>query len=417
MSGMRLAMLALLLIAFAGCASGQLTGTDRPDGAGSGEPAVLTSEHLFVATTRARAESSEELFTGERGAGVDYASVRVTVPPVHKPGELERPRYGAPSPAKHFTITDRNYIDSGEYVARSVDDELATRPPDDREVLLFVHGYNTAFSDSVLRFSQFAYDAGFDGTLVLFTWASRGSAVEYFYDRESATIARDGLERTLRLLAGTNARKIHIMAHSMGNWVAMETLRQLRIAGDATLGGKIGEVVLASPDIDVDVFKAQMLRVGQPEKPYHLLISADDRALNLSQRISGNQPRIGNYTNDADITNLGIIVYDLTKVKSDDRLRHGKFAQAPEIVQLLGNRLNTGSQLASNEVRFSDRLQNLTRNIGEVVVSTGDVVIHTPATLITKPDQLITAPVEVIGGTIKPGDCRDCPEPTDSSNR
>lgn len=405
MTHSKAAIALLLLLVLAGCAAMPL-GEAGPTG-----QATYSSEHLFVATTRARASEPGQLFSGERGRGVDYASVNVSIPPVHQPGALELPRYGEPSPDQHFTITDRNYMESAESLKQAIDTEVAGREENGRDVLLFVHGYNTGFSDSVLRFSQFAHDAGFSGTLVLFTWASRGSAVEYFYDRESATIARDGLEKTLRLLASTRARKIHIMAHSMGNWVAMESLRQLQIAGNPTLDGKIGEVVLASPDIDVDVFKAQMQRLGQPAKPYNLLISKDDRALNISQKLSGNQPRVGNYASDAEITSLGIVVYDLTAVKSDDKLRHGKFAQAPEIVQLLGTRLNEGSQLASNEVRFSDRLQTLTRNIGEVVVSTGDVVIHTPQTVLTRPDQIITAPAEVIGNTIKQGNCKNCPAP------
>lgn len=395
----------------AGCASMAAVGSGEP------APTAYAVEHILVATTRARSTDTKSLYSGERGIGVDHASINVTIPPVHKTGSLELPRYGEPSLAKHFTIRDREYMDSGEAFTQAVNAQITAREDIDRDVLLFVHGYNTGFSDSVLRFSQFAHDSGFQGTLVLFTWASRGSPVEYFYDRESATISRDGLEKTLRLLAGTKARKVHIMAHSMGNWVAMESLRQLQIAGDPTLGGKIGEVVLASPDIDVDVFKAQMQRLGRPEKPYNLLVSKDDRALGLSQKLSGNQPRIGNYARDAEITDLGIIVYDLTKLQSGDSLRHGKFAQAPEIVQLLGNRLNEGNQLVSDEIRFSDRLQTLTRNIGEVVVSTGDIVVHTPQTVLTRPDQILTAPAEVIGNTIKQGNCDNCVVPADNPRR
>lgn len=383
-----------LLLPLVGCASLGSTDTSTQ------VTGSIETEHILVATTRARSAEGDQFFSGER-AGLDHAAVFVSIPPGHQAGALERPRYGQPSADRHFVIRDRTYLNSSEIFSQAVNAEIATRDNSDRDVLLFVHGYNTGFSDSVMRFAQFAHDSGFQGTLVLFTWASRGSPLEYFYDRESATIARDGLEKTLTLLAGTNARKVHIMAHSMGNWVAMESLRQLQIAGNPTLGGKMGEVVLASPDIDVGVFKAQMQRLGHPEKPYNLLVSKDDRALSLSQRLSGNQPRIGNYAQDTEIADLGIIVYDLTSVKSDDSLRHGKFAQAPEIVQLLGGRLNEGNQFSKNDVRFSHRLQTLTRNIGQVVATTGDIVIHTPQTVLTRPDEILTAPIEVFGNTVK----------------
>lgn len=391
----RIISLALLLLPLVGCASLGSTVT------GSQPAGNVVTKHILVATTRARSSESDEFFSGERGRGVDHATVHVSIPPGHIAGALERPRYGQPSADQHLVIRNRAYLDSHQVFADAVNAEIAQRENSDRDILLFVHGYNTGFSDSVLRFAQFAHDSGFQGTLVLFTWASRGSPLEYFYDRESATIARDGLEKTLTALAGTKARKVHIMAHSMGNWVAMESLRQLQISGDPTLGGKLGEVVLASPDIDVGVFKAQMQRLGRPEKPYNLLVSKDDRALNLSQRLSGNQPRIGNYADDTEIAQLGIIVYDLTSVKSDDSLRHGKFAQAPEIVQLLGGRLNAGNQFSSNDMRFSDRLQTLTRNIGQVVATTGDIVIHTPQTVLTRPDEILTAPMEVFGNTVQ----------------
>jgi len=370
--------------------------------------AVPSLERILIATTRARAQDPDELFSGERAAKLDHAAVTVSIPAGHQTGALESPRFGAPSSDLHFTVRDRAYFDSDAAFIQSVNAELANRPAGDRDILLFVHGYNNAFRDSILRFSQFAHDSGFSGPRVLFSWASRGSSIEYFYDRESATIARDGLERTLRLLAGTHVDKVHVMAHSMGNWVAMESLRQLQISGDPMLDGKIGEIILASPDIDVDVFKSQMRRLGRPVKPYNLLVSRDDRALNLSQRLSGNLPRIGNYTDDGEIADLGIIVYDATDVKSQDKLRHGKFAQAPEIVRLLGRRLNEGSNLENNDVRFSDRLQTLGRNLGQVVVSTGAIIISTPATVLTRPGEIVTAPIEILGKAVKTNKCSTC---------
>lgn len=389
-----------VLTACASPAARRLASTDQTGTAG------LAAERILIATTRRPANEGRELFSGERSATVNHAAVTVTIPPVHKSGVLERPRRGDPQPDKHFAIRDPAHLESEAAFVEAVDAAIDASGGN-RDVLVFVHGYNSGFSDSVLRFSQFAHDAGFDGATVLFSWASRGSAVEYLYDRESATIARDGLERTLRALTGSKAKRIHVMAHSMGNWVAMESLRQLQIGGNPTLDGRMGEVVLASPDIDIDVFKSQMRRLGQPEKPYNLLISRDDRALNLSQRLAGNRPRLGNYADDADLVGLGIVVYDLTAVAAGGSMKHGKFSDAPEIVRILGTRLNAGHQLAADEVRFSDRLGNLTRNIGEVVVSTGDVVIHAPTTVLTQPGEFIAAPVRVLGGSVD-GGCKDC---------
>ena len=138
---------------------------------------------------------------------------------------------------------------------------------DSRKVFLFIHGFNTMFAEGLYRLAQLAHDLKAPGVPVLFTWASRGKATAYVYDLNSATAARDGLEHTLRLLLSSNAEKVNVLAHSMGNWVTVEAFRQIKISGDLSHADKIGYVFLAAPDIDIDVFKSQMRRFGNPRKP------------------------------------------------------------------------------------------------------------------------------------------------------
>src|SRR5690606_29453861 len=135
----------------------------------------------------------------------------------------------------------------------------------------FVHGYRTPFDSSVYRAAQIVHDSGYKGTPVLFSWASTGRTVDYIYDNNSATIARDGLERTLRVLQESGAKRVDIVAHSMGNWLTMESLRQLAIGHNKDLSSLLGDVVLASPDIDIDVFKSQLQRIGHPKRPFFVL--------------------------------------------------------------------------------------------------------------------------------------------------
>src|SRR5690606_11491384 len=100
------------------------------------------------------------------------------------------------------------------------------------------------------------------------------------------------------------------------------------------------DVVLASPDIDVDVFKSQLRRIGRPTRPFFVIVSRDDRALLASSIIAGNRPRVGDYGDDEDLAALGVTVIDISKVASGDSLNHAKFADNPLMVQLLGQRLN-----------------------------------------------------------------------------
>ena len=97
-------------------------------------------------------------------------------------------------------------------------------------MLIFVHGYNNRFGDAVFRFAQLVHNSDADVTPILFTWPSRGSLLAYGYDRESAALSRDAFEQLLDMLIRDPAvGKVDILAHSMGNYLTLETLRQMAI--------------------------------------------------------------------------------------------------------------------------------------------------------------------------------------------
>jgi esterase/lipase superfamily enzyme len=369
----RILALALLLT---GCA-GQQTRELIASPAIAASPSEIAARHrIFVATTRAEAEDSKEVFSGSRSPDLNFAHVDMTVPSIHKTGAIERRKKNQkPDPAKFFVAADvAGYQDEAAF-SKALRADIATH---EGRALVFIHGYNTAFDGAVYRMTQIVHDAQYSGTPVLFTWASGGKTVDYVYDNNSATAARDRLEETLRLVAASGAKRVDIIAHSMGNWVTMEALRQLAITGDRDLDGKLGDVVLASPDIDVDVFKTQMRRYGKPDKPFILFLSGDDRALRVSELIAGNRPRLGGYEDAADIASYGVVAVDLTKVDAGDSLNHAKFADNPTLVTLLGARLREDATLGTQDRDVTDRIGRLTGGIGQTLTSAADIVITTP---------------------------------------
>ena len=316
---------------------------------------IAGNHSIFVATTR-EPSADPKVFGNSRSSRLNFARVNVTVPKVHKTGQIERHKPGKPDdPLNYFTATDVVAYDSQPNFSTALSKDIAARGG---RAMVFIHGYNTSFDSAVYRATQIAHDSGYPGTPVLFSWASGGSTKDYVYDRESASVARDQLEATLRLLAQSGARRIDIVAHSMGTWVTMEALRQLAITGNRNLYGKLGDVVLASPDIDVDVFKAQMQRYGKPDKPFFLFLSSDDRALRLSGIIAGNKPRLGDYKDAADLAQYGVVVVDVSQEKGFDGLNHTKFADNPTLVKLLGQRLREDDGYATDR-DVTDRINLL----------------------------------------------------------
>ncbi len=350
----------LMILALALLCAGCMTNSASTDLIGTGSVEVPVTEiagnhSIFVTTTR-QASSDAKVFSNSRSPRLNFARVNVTVPKLHKAGQIERKKPGkADDPTQFFTATDVVAYETQPQFSSALSADIAARGG---RVMIFIHGYNTSFDSAVYRATQIAHDSGYPGTPVLFSWASGGKTKDYVYDRESASAARDQLEVTLRLLAQSGARRIDIVAHSMGTWVTMEALRQVAMTGDRDLGGKLGDVVLASPDIDVDVFRSQMRRYGKPNRPFFLMLSEDDRALRLSGILAGNK-RVGDYKNASDLADLGVVVVDLSLEKSGDSLNHTKFADNPALVKLLGQRLREDDGYASDrEVTARIRLLN-----------------------------------------------------------
>ncbi len=112
---------------------------------------------------------------------------------------------------------------------------------------------------------------------------------------------------------------------------------------DNSISPKIRNVVLASPDIDVDVFRRQLIEMGPRRPQFTIFASRSDRALAVSNWISGDVDRVGAadlrpYA--SELKQLGITIVDTTNIKAGDALVHNTFADNPEMVQLLGQRLS-----------------------------------------------------------------------------
>ncbi|CAN5367694.1 alpha/beta hydrolase [soil metagenome] len=339
---------------------------------------------IFVATTR-EASAEPFYFSGERGPKLAFARLDFTVPRSHKPGELELPDSGPSDPAKHFTVTGVQRLDLAPILA-DVRREILRRPASQRDVLVFVHGFNTNFADAAFRFAQIVHDSGFKGVPVLFTWPSRGQLLAYPYDRESAYYSRDFLERNLRAIASDlGATRMDILAHSMGTLLTLETLRQASIRGDGTFGGRLRDVMLAAPDVDLDVFRTQMAEI---KRPVTVFVSADDRALDFSRRFAGDKTRLGAVSAKdkdiiAELEKLGARIIDLSEVASGDSLNHSKFASSPKVVQMIGQRLQADGGISTAGPQLGDRLGDIAGGVVGTVGSTVGLVVTAPITIIS----------------------------------
>lgn len=282
---------------------------------------------IYVATTRQRVTPDVNVFSAGRAEEMSYAEFVISVPPNHKPGNIELPG-ATPDPRSAFVTVRQRVLDKPTFEAE-ISRQRAGRPP---KVGVFVHGYNVNFQEAVFRMAQMVADANIDGVPIVFAWPSEGRETGYVADKDAAAFSRDQLAALLTTLARKPGfGRVDVLGHSMGGWLTMEALRQLRLTRqDATI--RRLNVVLAAPDIDVDVFRQQLAVIGPLTPPLTVLVARDDAALSLSRFVADQHDRVGaadvrDPTLAEAVRAADVQVIDISSLEAPDMLKHERFAQ------------------------------------------------------------------------------------------
>lgn len=323
-------LLLMLTSILSGC-GGPRAVTGLP-GAGTGERTSAVVP-IFLATNRATADDPARPFSAERSQTLNFAEFDIGIPAGHRPGRVEASGR-APDPARHFTAVSHRPIDSRRQFIADLNAALSKRRPKDREIFIFVHGYNNNIAESLFRNAQITHDYGIGSVSVHYAWPSGASIPLYVFDRDSAIVGRRGLAETIEIAAQTNAKRVVLVGHSMGAYVVMEALRDLALSGRGRYLKRLGGVVLAAPDIDIDAFQSQADDIGQLPEPFTIIVSRRDRALGFSGRIAGGHPRVGSGADIAILQSRGITVVDVSDI---DGGSHSVFASSETLMKLIDN--------------------------------------------------------------------------------
>ncbi|SNZ05085.1 alpha/beta hydrolase [Cohaesibacter gelatinilyticus] len=326
----------LLMIFLAGCASRGSLSHATPD---IPQIADIELKTVFVATNRQREEGTKYLSFGpERSEEISYGRFEISIPPNHKVGEIEWAT-GKVNPTRHFVTAKSALLSSPQDFRASLSQDLiksqSFTPGGKKEVILFIHGYNTNFAEGLYRVAQLRHDYEMPSPMVLFSWPSAGKTGLYVYDRDSVIVSRDNLVNVIEQLHKSGVDQITLVAHSMGSSLLMESLRQIHISGRKSILSKVNGVILLSPDIDIDVFNNQLDHIRPLPRPFMIFASQKDEALEISSFLTGKEQRIGNNIDLEKIAHPGISVVDVTDFKGGDSLNHFTVATSPALVNLL----------------------------------------------------------------------------------
>jgi len=75
-------------------------------------------------------------------------------------------------------------------------------------------------------------------------------------------------------------------------------------------------------------------------------------------------------------------VIDLTALKTDDALNHGKFAASPEVVQAIGARLADGQAITDSRIGLGDRIIAASTGAAATVGAAAGVIVAAPVAII-----------------------------------
>ncbi len=159
-----------------------------------------------------------------------------------------------------------------------------------KEAYIFVHGNFSGFEPPNYVMASLWHYLGREGVPMVYTWpAGSGGTIlhRYTYDRESGEFTVYHLKQFLRILADCEElEKIHVISHSQGTKVITSALRELFIetwagGGDPLRKYKIGNLVLAAPDIELGVALQQLAtaRIFEGLERMTIYVSGEDKAM------------------------------------------------------------------------------------------------------------------------------------------
>jgi len=249
---------------------------------------------IFYATNRKRTGSREpiEFYGGDRADApyIDYGRCEISIPANHKRGVMESPFLGlnffrdnkqhiilksiTPLSAESFFSTINAQVDPGSEKSRLGRGDL----------VIYIHGYNTTFENAAKRTAQIAFDYGFQGVPLMFSWPSDGKLISYPSDREDMTWSVTHIEQFFNdVLTRARAKRVHLIAHSMGNQGLIDALNTMALRRGGNGPPLFENIILSAPDFDAELFQQQVApNTITLAKRWTLYSSKKDGVLNIS---------------------------------------------------------------------------------------------------------------------------------------
>lgn len=349
--------------------------------------APFATIRVFYGTNRAETGSKnpKEVY-GSRRDDTSFGFCDVSIPHNHEVGHLESPSIWRfefrEDPRRHVVLLNVLKRGRSQFLSALQQEVWSSMEVIDTpdgpalaggEVFVFVHGYNNTFEDAARRAAQIAHDLKFAGAPVMYSWPSqaKSSLDGYRTDGQMAGWSEEHLIDFVSMVArDSGARRVHLIAHSMGNRIVSGALRRLVEQCNSGRIPRFNEVILSAPDVDADYFKTAIApRIIHSADRITIYSSSRDYALKMSSFFNPMaRKRLGEAGDELTVfpNYANIDVIDATEVETDlFSLNHSYHADSPTILsdmQLLMQGYTTEQRGLSSTL---DRLAWQIRNTGQ----------------------------------------------------
>ncbi|QDU53439.1 Alpha/beta hydrolase family protein [Gimesia panareensis] len=249
----------------------------------------FTDWKVLYATNRSEERNPEGMigYANEFGSSLQYGTGKIQISRKNhsdlKSKVIQTIWQGSPSPEGQVEINSLAAIPEVNFFEDL--NQMIARSPQ-KDVLLFVHGFNVNFPSAVKRAAQIANELPFNGAVVCYSWPSQGGVEKYLLDGQVAQASVDPMTQFLESLVKSvpPGTKINIVVHSMGNRVVMRAMNRLP---DAFAESKpFQNIVLAAPDVGVSEFRKLAPAIIAQSQRVTLYSGSGDMALVASQAVN-----------------------------------------------------------------------------------------------------------------------------------
>lgn len=213
---------------------------------------------------------------------------RVSLPTKFRlgPKELTRWLRWAVSKDRQIRLTQRSILDHHNFWL-DLKQRIRNQSEEESMTLIYIHGFNVAFDQAAIRTAQLWQDLKIGGEIGFYSWPSRGSIFRYKLDGKMVHTGEQYLSAFIKsMLDKTDAKRIHLIAHSMGNRLLLRVISRMLGMLTHCERSRIKQVIFAAPDVGVSDFAATVATVSPTERNT-LYASQKDKALWASKYING----------------------------------------------------------------------------------------------------------------------------------